>query len=124
MLAVAAMACSKDDPVSIAPEQRFTISPLFIGVDPGESVQLQATIGGNPAQVTYESSDQSVATVSATGLVTTLKAGFAAVAARQVADPSQVVTSNINVLAPQGTTLANNVGLTVASSGARFTTKI
>jgi hypothetical protein len=120
LLVAATMACEKDDPVSIAPEQRFNISPLFVGIDPGSTQQVTATIGTNPVPVTWESSNTAVATVDANGLVTALTSGFAAVTATQVADPSQKISSNITVLTLQGTALTNNVPITISSSGARF----
>jgi serine protease len=118
MLAVAAMACSKDDPVSIAPEQRFTVTPLFTGIDLGGTEQLTAQIGSNPVPVTWESSNPAVATVSATGLVTSLSVGFTAVTATQVADPSQKFSSNITVqpVLPS-ILLQNNVPLVISSNG-------
>ena len=112
------MACEKDDPVSIAPEQRFTVDPLFTGIDLGGTEQLTAKIGANPVPVTWESSDPSVASVDANGLVTSLKVGFTAVTATQVADPSQRISANINVqpVVPS-VLLQNNVPLVISSAG-------
>src|SRR5215211_6982097 len=87
LLAAATMACEKDDPVSIAPEQRFTITPLFTGIDLGGTEQLTVQIGTTPVAVTWESSDPAVATVDANGLVTSKAVGFTAITATQVADP-------------------------------------
>jgi len=119
LLAAATMACEKDDPVSIAPEQRFNITPLFTGIDLGGSEQITATIGTNPVPVTWESSDPAVASVDANGLVTSLSVGFTAVTATQVADPSQKISSNVTVqpVLPS-TQLQNNVPVVVSSSGA------
>src|SRR5678816_2796252 len=94
LLVAGAMACSKDDPASIAPEQLFTVTPLFTGIDLGGTEQLTAQIGSNPVPVTWESSNPAVATVDANGLVTSLTLGFTAVTATQVADPSQKISSN------------------------------
>ena len=114
LLAAATMACEKDDPVSIAPEQRFTIDPLFVGLDPGATQQVKALVGSNPVAVTWESSNTAAATVDGNGLVTAVAPGFAAVTATQVSDPSQKISSNINVLAPIAGSIEiqNNVPLT------------
>lgn len=119
LLVAATMACTKDDPVSIAPEQRFTVTPLFTGIDLGGTEQLTAQIGSNPVPVTWESSNPAVATVSQTGLVTSLSVGFTAVTATQVADPSQKFSANITVqpVLPS-VLLQNNVPLVVSSTGA------
>src|SRR5215212_10869016 len=98
LLAAATMACEKDDPASIAPEQRFNITPLFVGIDPGATQQVTATIGTTPVAVTWESSDPAVATVDGNGLVTGLTSGFTALTATQTSDPTQKISSNITVL--------------------------
>ncbi|MEO8578414.1 MAG: pre-peptidase C-terminal domain-containing protein [Gemmatimonadales bacterium] len=119
VLAALTMGCSKDDPTSIAPEQLFTINPLFTGIDLGGTEQITAQVGTNPVPVTWESSNPAVATVSATGLVTSLSVGFTAVTATQVGDPSQRISSNINVLSVfPSVLLQNNVPLVVSSNGA------
>lgn len=119
LLAALVMGCEKDDPTSIAPEQRFTVSPIFTGIDLGGTEQLTAQVGTNPVPVTWESSNPAVATVSATGLVTSLAVGFTAVTATQVADPSQKLSANINVLPVfPSILLQNNVPIVVSSNGA------
>lgn len=119
LLVAATMACEKDDPVSIAPEQRFTITPLFTGIDLGGTEQITATIGSNPVQVTWESSNPDVATVDGNGLVTSKALGFTAVTATQVADPSQKISANVSVLpVVPSVLLQNNVPLVVSSNGA------
>ncbi|HEX2721289.1 MAG TPA: pre-peptidase C-terminal domain-containing protein [Gemmatimonadaceae bacterium] len=119
LLAALVMGCEKDDPTSIAPEQRFTVSPIFTGIDLGGTEQLTAQVGTSPVPVTWESSNPAVATVSATGLVTSLAVGFTAVTATQVADPSQKLSANINVLPVfPSILLQNNVPIVVSSNGA------
>lgn len=118
VLAALTMGCSKDDPTSIAPEQRFTIDPLFTGIDLGGTEQITVKVGTNAVPVTWESSNPAVATVDANGLVTSKSIGFSAITATQVSDPSQKISSNINVLpvAPS-VLLQNNVPLVIASAG-------
>ena len=119
LLAAATMACEKDDPVSIGPEQRFTVTPLFTGIDLGGTEQLTAQIGSNPVPVTWESSNPAVATVDANGLVTSLTLGFTAVTATQVGNPSERLSANITVLpVTPSILLQNNVPLSVSSTGA------
>ena len=50
---------------------RFEVSPSYIGVDEGIPVQMTATEGGTAQTVTWESSNTQVATVNASGLVST-----------------------------------------------------
>lgn len=123
VLAALTMGCSKDDPTSIAPEQRFTINPLFVGIDPGGTQQVTALIGTTPATVTWESSNPAVATVAANGVVTGLTSGFTAVTATQTADPAQKISSNITVLPLlPSVPLTNGVALTgLARTGAAAT---
>jgi hypothetical protein len=123
LLVAGVMACEKDDPVSVAPEQRFNITPLFVGIDPGATQQVTATIGANPVPVTWESSNPAVATVDGNGLVTGLTSGFTAVTATQVANPSEKISSNITVLPLlPSTPLTNGVPLTgLSRTGAQAT---
>jgi len=122
LLVAFALGCSNEEPTSIPEAQRFEITPLFKGIDPGENQQLTATLGGQAASVSWESSDQTVATVSATGMVTGVKAGFAAITAKLASNPSTMLSSNITVLPLVGTEIANNVARTIASSAARGST--
>ena len=123
LLAALVMGCEKDDPTSVAPEDRFTIDPLFVGIDPGATQQVTATVGSTPATVTWESSSPAVATVSGTGLVTALTAGFTAVTATMSSDPTKKISSNITVLPLLGTGLTKNVATgPLASSAARGST--
>lgn len=117
-LAAFALGCSKDDPTSIAPENRFTVTPLFTGIDLGGTEQITATVGTNPVPVTWESSNPAIATVDANGLVTSLAVGFSAITATQKSDPSQKLSANINVLSViPSVLLQNNVPLIVSSPG-------
>jgi len=123
LLAALALGCTNDEPTSIPPEQRFEVTPLYIGIDPGATQQVTATVGGQAVEVSWESSNPAVATVSPTGLVTALTAGFTAVTAKMVSDPSRLLSSNITVLPLLGIGLTNGVTVgPLASSGARGST--
>ena len=120
VLAALTLGCEKDDPTSTAPDQRFTINPLFVGIDPGATQQVTALVGTTPVAATWESSNPAVATVNGSGLVTALTAGFTAVTATQTANPTQKISSNITVLPLLGTGLTKNVATgPLASSAAR-----
>ena len=119
VLAALTLGCSKDDPTSIPRAELFTVTPLFTGIDLGGTEQITAQVGTSPVPVTWESSNPAVATVSATGLVTSLSVGFTAVTATQTGNPSQKVSANVNVLAvAPSVLLQNNVPLVVSSNGA------
>ena len=123
LAAALTVGCEKDDPISIAPEDRFNVTPLFIGLDPGATQQVTATVGTTAVPVTWESSNPAVATVTPTGLVTALTAGFTAVTATMTSDPTKKISSNITVLPLLGTGLTKNVATgPLASSAARGST--
>jgi len=118
VLAALTLGCSKDDPISIPSEDRFTVTPLFTGIDLGGTEQITAQVGTTPVPVTWESSNPAVATVSGSGLVTSLSVGFTAVTATQTSDPTKKVSANINVLAvAPSTLLQNDVPVVIASAG-------
>ena len=122
LLAALVMGCEKDDPTSVAPEDRFVVTPLFVGIDPGATQQVTATVGATPVAVSWESSNPAIATVSATGLVTALTPGFTAVTATK-SDDGTKLSSNITVLPLLGTGLTKNVATgPLASSAARGST--
>ena len=123
LAAALTVGCEKDDPISIAPEDQFNITPLFVGIDPGATQQVTATVGTTAVPVTWESSNPAVATVTGTGLVTALTAGFTAVTATMTSDPTKKISSNITVLPLLGTGLTNGVAIgPLSSSGARGST--
>lgn len=93
------------------------VDPLFAGLDQGTAEQLTATLNGVDATVTWESSDAAVATVSANGVVTGIAPGRASVTAKLVADPTQMRSASITVLAVLGTALTNGVLVANISSG-------
>jgi uncharacterized protein YjdB len=68
----------------------------------GKTLQLSAPVspaGANPG-ITWKSSDQTVATVSNAGLVTTVKIGVAGITATSTADSTKSATYKVNVTAP------------------------
>lgn len=100
----------------------FEITPPFIGVDEGTPQTFAATVDGAPVAVTWESSAPTLATVSATGVVTTLLPGFAAITATQTANATMKKSASLTIFALLGTSLANGVARTgLASAGARGT---
>jgi serine protease len=117
LLALTLVGC--EDEVGTGPRESFLqVTPQWTSVDPGETVQLTATLGGNPATVTWETDNPSVATVSNTGLVTTLSSGFAAITATSTGNERYSANVNVNTLV--GTPLTDGVPLAnLSSSGAR-----
>ena len=100
---------------------RFEVSPSFIGVDEGIPVQMTATQAGLPETVTWSSSNTQVATVNATGLVSTncTPAGsatscFAAITATK-ADGTQK-SASLTVYNLVGLPLTSNVPVTVGGA--------
>jgi hypothetical protein len=75
LLALPAFFAGCNDYDFTVPKPAFEVSPAFAGVDEGTTLQLEATSGGDPVQVTWKSDDPAIATVSATGLVTAVKPG-------------------------------------------------
>jgi uncharacterized protein YjdB len=80
------------------PPITLQLVPAAASVQQGGTVQLVSIVGGTTNQnVTYVTSAASVATVSATGLVTAVGPGTAVITARTVADPTVAATSTITV---------------------------
>lgn len=117
LLAALVLGCGDDDPV--APEVPFDVTPVFIGIDQGSTLQLTATLDGQPVPVTWASSNTAIATVSPTGLVTGVAVGLTPVTATLTSDPTRLRSSSITVLAVFGTGLTSGVPVTgLSSSGA------
>jgi len=55
------------------------VTPLFAGVDSGTTQRLTATLNGQPVPVTWATTDASIASVSADGVVNGLMPGKASV---------------------------------------------
>lgn len=73
LVAALVLGCGEDD-LPTDPEASLEVTPLFQGIEEGESIQLTATLGGTPVAVTWVSDNPARASVSSTGLVTGLDA--------------------------------------------------
>ena len=74
LIAVSVLGCGDDDGPTGTEGPFLEVTPLFRGIEEGETLQLTATLGGNPVAVTWVSDNPARASVSATGLVTGLDA--------------------------------------------------
>ena len=74
-----------------------TVSPATAEVEVGKTVTLSATVTGNNTAVTWESSDATIATVDANGVVSGVKAGTVTVTAKSQADNTKTATCTITV---------------------------
>lgn len=103
-LALLLASCGGDDPSRPADSTVVAVTPATVSLQIGESKALAATVestlGAVGSAVTWETSAESVATVSADGVVTGLKPGSAIVTARSVADPRGSGTATIRVKEP------------------------
>lgn len=85
-------------PITIA---AVTVTPATASVAVGETVDLEAVVTpvGASQLVTWTSSDETKASVSATGLVTGIAAGTATITATSAADGTKTDTAEITVTA-------------------------
>ena len=81
LLAALAFAGCDDDGPSGSDDPGLEVTPLFTGIAEGDTLRLRATLNGQPATVTWDSQYDSVATVSADGLVTAVSGGFTPITA-------------------------------------------
>ncbi len=89
-----------DDVTSVAIDEP-TSTQLYVG----GTLQLNATVlpaTADPA-ITWETSDDTTATVSATGLVTGVKEGNVTITAKSAADATKLDTIELSVVEPEGT---------------------
>ena len=89
-----------DDVTSVAIEE-----PTSTEVYVGGTLQLKATVlpaTADPA-IAWETSDDTTATVSATGLVTGVKEGNVTITAKSTADATKLDTIELSVVEPEGT---------------------
>jgi hypothetical protein len=105
LLTALVFGCSDNTPDVGPSAGLLLVSPLFAGVKQGATKQLTATVNGTAVSVTWASSDATVATVSANGLVTGVApgpcvsnvCGRAAITAALQADPTQTRSASITV---------------------------
>jgi hypothetical protein len=100
VFSVGAMACADDGYEVTDLSTRLEVSPLYKGVRFGDApVQFNATVGGDPVAVTWESSDPAVATVSPTGLATPVDGGggFVAITATLVSNPAKQRSASFTI---------------------------
>lgn len=89
-----------DDVTSVEIEE-----PTSTQVYVGGTLQLKATVlpaTANPA-ITWETSDDTTATVSATGLVSGVKEGNVTITAKSTADTTKLDTIELSIVEPEGT---------------------
>jgi hypothetical protein len=88
---------------------QLVVDPPFLGITPpAPPEQYTATIDGTPVPVTWQSSDNAVATVSPTGLVTVVDYGFAAITATLTSNTATKKSSSLWVQ-PPGDALASGI---------------
>ncbi len=74
----------------------LTVLPTGAQITVGSTIQL-STNAGNSSALQWSSSNNTVATVSGTGLVTGISVGTTAITVRLTTDTANVATSNISV---------------------------
>jgi hypothetical protein len=119
LLAAVVFGCSDNSP-SVGPSSGLLqVTPLYTGIDQGNTENLSASLNGAAVPVTWVSSDVAIATVSANGVVTGVAPGKAAVTATMVGDPTQTRSASISVAAVYGTAISSGVPVTNVSSGTK-----
>jgi uncharacterized protein YjdB len=98
LIAALALGCGGDTPTGSVSNGLLEVDPLYAGVKQGSTQQLSATINGEDASVTWASTDQTIATVSPSGLVTGVALGQASITATMVSDPTQKRSASITVV--------------------------
>ncbi|MBA3891490.1 MAG: Ig-like domain-containing protein [Gemmatimonadaceae bacterium] len=106
--------CADYGPTDAGP--LFRVTPNFATIEPGETRQLGVTLDGQPAEVTWVSSNPAVASVSSTGRVTGLTNGYTAVTASLNSNPTMLISSSITVPLLQGTAITPGTDLAIAGA--------
>jgi hypothetical protein len=111
-IAVLIYGCGDNVP-DVGPSSGYLLlTPLFAGVDSGTTQTLDATLNGAPVPVTWATTDASVATVSANGVVTGVLPGTAAITATLTSDATQMRSASITVLSVLGLPITSGVPIT------------
>ena len=97
LVAALVVGCEDDGP-SGSDDPGLVVDPVFFGVLEEDTVRLEAELNGQPHAVTWDVQHDSIATVSATGLVTGKLAGFTAVTATSTTNPNLKRSSSITVI--------------------------
>jgi len=119
LLVVSTLGCVSNDDYKITDlSNQFEVAPLFVGVDEGIPVQMTATQGGQAVSVTWESSNTTVASVNASGQVSTdctppagATSCFAAITASQANGAKK--SASLTVYNLVGTPLTSGTAVTV-----------
>ncbi len=110
-MALAFAACKNDDETGGGVEN-VTIEPTTLTLEAGETKSLTAKINGvDSSEVTWKSSDKTVATVDSNGKVTAVKEGETKITATAKADTTKTATCTVKVesaavVQPSGVTIA------------------
>lgn len=119
LVAALALGCGDNVPDVGPSAGLLQVDPPFAGVDSGTTQQLSASLNGTAVPVTWVTSDATIATVSATGLVTAVLPGMASVTATETGDVTQLRSASISVLSVPGIGLSSGVAVTGVTSGTR-----
>jgi hypothetical protein len=102
-----------DNVPDVGPSNGYLLlTPLFAGVDSGTTQTLAATLNGDPVPVTWATTDASIASVSADGVVTGVKPGAASITATITSDATQQRSASITVLSVLGLPITSGVPIT------------
>ncbi len=96
LLAAFVIGCQDDGPTGVD-TLPFETSPRAVGIIEGSSSQLTVT-GIAAGDVVWETSDPAIATVSATGRVTGVAPGFAAISARSKNDNALISSTSVQII--------------------------
>jgi hypothetical protein len=124
LLAALLIGCGDDDePTGPTGPVLEVTDPGYFGLLEGSTQQLEASFDGQPATVSWESSNTAIITVSPTGLVTAVGPGNAAATATLTSDPTKRRSASFTITAPPA--LESGVPVTgLSSSGEAGSTQL